>query len=220
MAVGINTAPGDVLVEEIRADEAGAFVGSGNSLNQIQRRQVQPAVVVPVLVFPHQQRHLAHIRRPPEIDIVLLLATIGAPLNGICLRAVPPQNGKLATAGTALAVGDGHGDPGAAITPLEVGDHIGTVDNALHRGRSAGILGQGNGRDAQRDHHQGQLLEQGNRPVSTHCTPSSWFCGFGAALRAPGNSHRCSRVTSAGRISSVLRPAVNRMAAINTPTVW
>ena len=66
----------EILVGEIRPDEAVGLVGGGNPPALPQRGQVQPLVVFAIGVLDGQQRRAAHVGRRHEADEPLLVALL------------------------------------------------------------------------------------------------------------------------------------------------
>ena len=88
------------------ADEAGAFVGCGDAVDQIEGGVVKPAVVVLVGMFPDQEDRPAHVGRAIEVGVVFLVEA---------LLGVAAQHDQLPLAADLpLRVVDGHLDAGAA----------------------------------------------------------------------------------------------------------
>src|SRR5690606_4749011 len=119
--VGIEAAAADVFVKIIGADKAGAFVAGGNAFNQVERGQVEPAVVVAIEFFMHHKDHFVDVGRAVEIDIKLLFTQIGVASEVIIGGKISAQDGETALALASLIVADQHLHLGAAIRPQVIG---------------------------------------------------------------------------------------------------
>jgi hypothetical protein len=68
MRILIGSASRDVFVEIMCADEARALVARRDSLDEIESRQIEPAVVVSARMFSDEEHGVANVRRLAEDD--------------------------------------------------------------------------------------------------------------------------------------------------------
>ena len=113
---------GDILVEKMGADKGGAFVTGRNALDQIQGRQVEPAIIVTARVLGDAKRGAAHIGGPGKEHQQILVAAV---------VAVPAQQGELASLLAALAIHYGHARLGTAVVGGVEGIEVGFFDQGL-----------------------------------------------------------------------------------------
>ena len=133
MDIVIDIPPGDILIEEIRTDKTGPFLGPGDPFYQVECRKVEPAVVIRPLigVLPDHKDHFIDISRALEIDIGLLVAGVGV-IPGISrIGIIFPQDGEFPVPFPPLAVGNHHRDPGAAVLPLVIRRPVGPADDLI-----------------------------------------------------------------------------------------
>ncbi len=115
----------NVFVEKMGPDEACPFVAGGDPLDQVQGRQVEPAVVVRSRVFPHQERRAVDIRRTTEENVEFLVLVSG-------LADILPEDDELPGAFASPAVHDGHVDLCPSVLALVISSPVGPGDHFLH----------------------------------------------------------------------------------------
>ena len=70
----LRIAPRNILVIKVGADKGGALVAGGDTLDQIQRRQVEPAIIVLRLVLFHPEYGAGYLAGPGEKHQQALIA--------------------------------------------------------------------------------------------------------------------------------------------------
>src|SRR3972149_2962516 len=74
MVVLLPRPAGDVFVAEVGADETGPLVVGRYPLDQLDGRDVEPAVRVPLRIFPDDEGHVPHVGGLKEQDEILLIS--------------------------------------------------------------------------------------------------------------------------------------------------
>ena len=142
MGVLGQRAPRNVLVDEVRPDEARALVGGRDPLDEIEARQIEPSVVVRTHLLVHEKDHLGDVGWGVKVDIEFL-----RPIGSTRVEA---HDRQLADPGAALLVRDRHLDTSAPVRPEVVRCMVGLPDDLVHRrlGR-APRRGQGRNQDGE-----------------------------------------------------------------------
>jgi hypothetical protein len=132
--MGVVTGPpaGHILVVVVGADEAGALVAGGNPLDEVQARQVKPAVVVPVDVLLHEVYGAADIGGLAEDHEEILIAA---------LFHIATQDGELPALFASLRVTNDHPRLGAPVRAGIVGREVGAIDDRIGVGQRIGAGG-------------------------------------------------------------------------------